>query len=125
MSAGGFPDHAPNARRFVTAVLATWGVGDEFVGVPLVTSELVTNAVLHVGGDVVVSVALASDRVRVEVSDDSPALPAMRDLDGARDGGWGLHIVDRVGSRWGLEPRADGKTVWCEVPRSLATGPNG
>jgi anti-sigma regulatory factor (Ser/Thr protein kinase) len=103
------------ARRFVQTVLSDWGVADAFGDVVLVTSELVTNAVQHAGTDVEVSIDLRSDRVRVEVQDQSDRHPVKADLASARDGGWGLHIVERLGAQWGLEARDGGKIVWCEV----------
>jgi hypothetical protein len=42
-------------------------------------------------------------------------MPVMGDLGSAHDGGWGLHIVDRLAASWGLETDDEGKTVWCEV----------
>jgi anti-sigma regulatory factor (Ser/Thr protein kinase) len=90
-------------------------VRDTFADVPLLASELVTNAVRHANGDVALSLQLDNDRMRVSVSDSSDELPVMGDLESAREGGWGLHIVDRLAASWGLEADSDGKTVWCEV----------
>ncbi len=103
------------ARRFVSSTLASWAVRDAFADMPLLASELVTNAVRHANGDVALSLQLEDDRIRVAVRDGSRALPIMRDPRAERDGGWGLHIVDRLASCWGLETDGDGKTVWCEV----------
>ena len=99
----------------MTTTLDTWGVGERFADLPLVTSELVTNAVRHAGSDVDVSLDLTAERLRLEVSDRSKQPPILGDPSAARDGGRGLHIVARLASRWGLESRAHGKTVWCEV----------
>jgi len=106
-----------DARRFVEAALTNWGVLEAFSDLPLLTSELVTNAVRHAASDVSVSIDLTPLRVRVEVHDSSERVPVKRDHGAARDGGWGLHIVERLATRWGLEPRAGGKTVWCEITR--------
>ena len=103
------------ARGFVTETLASWAVRDTFADIPLLASELVTNAVRHTDGDVGLSLRLEPDRVRVAVTDSSHTIPIMSDLATTRDGGWGLHIVDRLASSWGLETDRDGKTVWCEV----------
>jgi anti-sigma regulatory factor (Ser/Thr protein kinase) len=108
--------NAPSlARRFVSSTLDTWGVGEAFADVPLVTSELVTNAVQHAGSAVDVTLDLTPERLRLEVSDCSEQPPVLGDVADAHNGGWGLHIVALLASRWGLESRADGKTVWCEV----------
>ena len=103
------------ARRFVETALTNWGVFEAFGDVPLLTSELVTNAVRHAASDVEISIDLGPDRVRVEVQDLSERPPVKGDLAAARDGGWGLHIVERLATRWGLEPHEGGKTVWYEV----------
>lgn len=106
------------ARGFVTSTLAAWAVCDAFSDIPLLASELVTNAVRHAKGDVGISLRLESDRLRVAVSDSSDKLPIMSNLAETRDGGWGLHIVDRLASSWGLEADGEGKTIWCEVVES-------
>ena len=106
------------ARRFVCSVLASWAIGDAYSDAPLVASELVTNAVRHAAGDVAVSIARVDGTVRLAVSDGSETLPIVRDLEEARDGGWGLNIVDRLSSSWGLETYPRGKTVWCELAGS-------
>lgn len=106
------------ARGFVSSTLASWEVRDTFADVPLLASELVTNAVRHSNGEVALSLRLDRDRVRLAVRDSSDEMPIMGDLDAAREGGWGLHIVDRLASSWGLETDGDGKTVWCEVVKS-------
>jgi anti-sigma regulatory factor (Ser/Thr protein kinase) len=103
------------ARGFVTSTLTSWAVRDTFADVPLLASELVTNAVRHANGDVALSLQLDHNRMRVSVRDSSDALPIMGDLGTAHDGGWGLHIVDQLASSWGLETECGGKTVWCEV----------
>jgi anti-sigma regulatory factor (Ser/Thr protein kinase) len=103
------------ARGFVSSTLTSWAVQEHFADVPLLASELVTNAVRHANGDVALSLQLDHDRMRVSVSDSSDELPVMGDLTSALDGGWGLHIVDRLAASWGLEADSDGKTVWCEV----------
>ena len=113
------------ARRFVSDALAGWGVAEAFGDVPLITSELVTNAVRHAESSVNVTIDLEAERVRVEVQDLSEEIPVKADIDAAREGGWGLHIVERLSTRWGLEPRAGGKTVWCEFVSQLPpSGPN-
>jgi len=31
--------------------------------------------------------------------------------------GRGVMLVDRLASRWGVEPQCEGKVVWFELPR--------
>jgi anti-sigma regulatory factor (Ser/Thr protein kinase) len=84
----------------------------------LLVTELVTNGVRHGSqrGAVEVAVALNDEKVRVEVSDagrgfDPPDAPMPR-RDGT--GGWGLQLVDRVASTWGVNVN-DGTCVWFEL----------
>lgn len=84
----------------------------------LLVTEVVTNGVRHASerGPVGVTVSVEDECVRVEVSDCgrgfSPAEAPMPHEDGS--GGWGLQLVDRVASRWGV--RVDGGTcVWFEL----------
>src|SRR6185437_14304097 len=90
----------------VAAKLRTWGIDDAYPDIELLTSELVTNAIRHSEGAVELSIEHPSaDCVRIEVRDLSERLPVMRPLETAREGGWGLHIVGHIATRWGLEQR--------------------
>ena len=62
-----------SARRFVASVLDAWGL--EIEDLPLLVSELATNAVLHARSDFEVTVIRFSRRIRVEVFDQNTRLP--------------------------------------------------
>ena len=99
------------ARRFV-ASYAPEGIRDE---VTLVASELVTNAIEHARTPVTVRVEVTGDIIRVEVADSSAIVPTITEL--VRDGahGRGLHLVDALSKRWGVESNEHGKLVWFEI----------
>jgi serine/threonine-protein kinase RsbW len=80
----------------------------------LLTSELVTNAVMHGEGLIRLAVFLDAARLRVEVSDDSPTRPQLREAGAGDTGGRGLQFVDSWALAWGATPRPDrpGKDVW-------------
>jgi signal transduction histidine kinase len=81
----------------------------------LMISELVTNAVRHTNGLLLVLVSLLKQTLRVEVSDDDPELPAtLRTTDDATSRR-GLHIVDQLADRWGITSFSSGKTIWFEI----------
>lgn len=86
----------------------------------LMTSEVVTNAMVHGKGDVVLSVDTGRLVVHVEVGDDEPHHPRVTVPaadDDLPDGGRGMHIVDLLSSAWGVRDRVGGgKHVWFEVP---------
>jgi anti-sigma regulatory factor (Ser/Thr protein kinase) len=104
------------ARRFVVGVLRAGGVeiGD---AVPLVVSELVTNAVLHAGSPAQVEVRVGNDCVRIEVHDSATELPTPRDPDPYTVTGRGLMLVDALSDRWGAAAKPSGKVVWFEIDR--------
>jgi anti-sigma regulatory factor (Ser/Thr protein kinase) len=87
----------------------------------LLTSELVTNALLHTRTDLTVHVlnadpvAAPKAVVRVAVDDGSDTAPAMGDPEPGSVGGRGLPLVAILATRWGWEPLAVGKRVWFEV----------
>ena len=113
------------ARRFVTQILTDWDndEGDLTDTVTLLVSELVTNAVIHGGSDVEVSVRLTPSAARVEVTDTSATGIAPRDAADDEDSGRGLALVESLARRWGVRPgRGGGKTVWFEVDRPDGAG---
>ena len=98
------------ARRFVVAQLAGVDCADD---IALLTSELVTNAVVHAGTAADVTVVRSPSAVRVEVADHAESEPRKRAPD--ERGGRGLHMVEAVADRWGVEARGAGKVVWFEI----------
>ena len=106
-----------DARRFA---VEAWnglcdGSGDEVNGgMPLVVSELATNAVLHAGSGFAVTLTHDDDVMRVAVADDERERPAPVDAASSAVGGRGLRIVDLLADRWGVDDLADGKSVWVE-----------
>jgi len=119
------PASASAARRFVTDVLAQWGHPDLEHQVALMTSELVTNSVLHTSGELELAMFRDVDRVRVEVVDRSDRLPTVQAPDADAPGGRGLLIIEALSQAWGVEGRGDGKAVWFEValPPGAPTAP--
>lgn len=83
----------------------------------LVASELVTNVIRHAQTELVVSLEIIADKLRIEVIDGSAIVPAVRDqstdLDGT--GGAGLRLVETASERWGADQRPNGKVVWAEI----------
>ena len=81
----------------------------------LLTSELVTNAVIHGRSPVTVTTVLDDGLLRVEVTDDNSRHPELRLTDDLALDGRGLHIVDLLAARWGVTDQPLGKTVWFEL----------
>ena len=92
---------------------------DALDDVRLLVSELVTNSVRHSGvgpGDRVrLTVASRGDKVRVEVVDPGSGFePRPRTADQEKGSGWGLHLVERLAARWGVESGRRTR-VWFEI----------
>jgi PAS domain S-box-containing protein len=122
------PESARQARRFVGEVITTAGA-DAFVDTAaLLTSELVTNGIVHAHTDLQLVVEATRDWVRVEVIDGNPMLPIRRDYDDEALTGRGMEMVQLLASDWGMAAMAnDGKRVWFRLgssPGAVASQPH-
>ncbi|WP_443073249.1 SpoIIE family protein phosphatase [Streptomyces sp. S465] len=114
------PDAVMHTRRFTARTLRNWGVKEELDVALLVTSELVTNALVHTQGEVRLSLTLTADRLRIAVNDPSPRTPVKpATVDWEATGGRGLLLVEAVSQSWGSVPLSGGKQVWSEVALSF------
>jgi anti-sigma regulatory factor (Ser/Thr protein kinase) len=109
-------DSVRAAREYVRAALASWDCGDLAEVAVLLTSELVTNAVVHAGTALRLAVSYDWPELVVEVSDGSElpvTEPGRRSSPVAPDvGGRGLLLVEFLAARWGVRRETSGKTVW-------------
>jgi anti-sigma regulatory factor (Ser/Thr protein kinase) len=107
---------AARARRFVRSTCVGWAVADRAVeDIELLVSELVTNAVRHARSRANLKIERRDDVVRVTVSDESGAVPQLRDYGPEAIAGRGVLIIDRVARDWGVDSLERGKRVWFEV----------
>jgi GAF domain-containing protein/anti-sigma regulatory factor (Ser/Thr protein kinase) len=114
------PAAAAAARRFVRDTLRTWQVAgqDDLVDdAVLLTSELVTNAIVHAGTPVQVTCRLADGAVEVVVLDRHPVqlVPDREQgesLAAERTGGRGLMLPSELASSWGVTYARTAKAVW-------------
>ncbi len=110
------PESPGLARRFVAERMERWGLPDLIPDAVLMTSELATNAVIHVGQPFTVQVDNLGNGVRVTVIDASsdPATPRRTSL--VETGGRGLHMVKAMATSSGVTLHGDsGKAVWFEL----------
>ena len=115
------PSSASEARRLVREAVTSVDRTDLLEVGELLISEVVTNAVVHAGTQVEVEVSAGPDGLRVEVSDGSRRLPAVRTQATLAGTGRGLHMLEQLVDSWGVQVRGAGKTVWFVV--SSGEGP--
>jgi anti-sigma regulatory factor (Ser/Thr protein kinase) len=110
-----------SARAFLRDTLETWELDGFGEVTELLTSELVTNAVRHVGSPITLRAIRRPSRIRVEVEDASPTAPTLLHPQPLEPGGRGILFVDTLADDWGTDVRDDGKTVWFEIDIATAT----
>lgn len=103
------------ARRTVTALCAPAGLGGLHDTAALLTSEVVTNAVIHGEGTVLVRAHTGGGRLRVEVQDDGDGAPVVSQAGREAEGGRGLALVAALADDWGVQLVPGGKYVWFEL----------
>ena len=116
--------HAPAAVRvMIRQLLDEEQLADMADDVLLLATELTTNAVLHAGTDLDVTVDVDATRVHVAVADGHRGeLPVLDPTSAMRrpllSHGRGLILVDRIATRWGVVHDNSGKSVWFDIRRS-------
>ena len=122
-----------SVRAEARQALALWDLPEAVDVIDLVATELVTNAVRasrpmrQAGQAPVIRVCLLTNRLtaRVEVWDEAPGFPVLRDADTDAENGRGLILVnDLTGGMWGWSRVAallPAKCVWAQIPLAAAS----
>ncbi|MFJ9619293.1 SpoIIE family protein phosphatase [Streptomyces noursei] len=106
------------ARAFVRDTLQGWGYADVVDDAVVLTSELVTNAVVHAGTAADVLCLRTDGGIRISVADRYPEREIPLQNHGQtvvhpdREGGRGLLLCGALAARWGVEYTAAQKHVW-------------
>jgi anti-sigma regulatory factor (Ser/Thr protein kinase) len=107
------PAAAAEARGQVRAVICTWDVPVDPATAALLTSELVTNAIMHEGGGAItLAISCCHGQLRVEVHDTSPSPPVREDVPADAETGRGLMLVAALSAQWGYCRTLAGKAVY-------------
>ena len=114
-SLGPDPVSARLARQFVVATLLEWHAEHLIDTASLLTSELVTNAVLHADSAIELRVAREANLIRFEVEDHGGGHPKPRHPRPEETSGRGLALVDTLSDAWGVDRINSGKAVWFEL----------
>ncbi|WP_328536337.1 SpoIIE family protein phosphatase [Streptomyces sp. NBC_00344] len=109
------------ARAFVRDTLQGWGYSDVVDDAVVLTSELVTNAVVHAGTTADVLCLRTDEGIRVEVADHYPEREVPLQTTGQSfgspdsEGGRGLLLCAALASRWGVDYTPTQKQVWFQL----------
>jgi anti-sigma regulatory factor (Ser/Thr protein kinase) len=94
----------------------------------LLVSEIVSNSVRHAELDesdaIEVRIRGSSSMLHVDVIDRGPGFDPEQIRPPQIDGGWGLRLLDRMATRWGVE-RSDVTRVWFELASVSPPPPSG
>jgi len=113
------PRSAGSARRFVHSH-APELPEETKDSLMLLTSELVTNAVLHARTGIEVGIVIGRESVAVGVHDQDLAT-SMQEPYETREGGWGQGLVAALAQSWSVTRHPEGgKTVWFRLLRGDA-----
>lgn len=106
----------PEVRHALRELLRKWGGPGASAVAELLTSELVTNALVHTDHGAVVTATVVPEQLRVEVRDFVPGLDVPHALPADdRTNGRGLVLVQALADSWGVEDQGVGKVVWFEL----------
>lgn len=110
----GCPSEVATARRFVAKTLGDHPQADTAV---LLTSEVVTNAVIHTASETVtVAVVEIPQGLRFEVFDDgADTLPTVHDASELGEGRRGMFLIRELSARCGYVADGGGLTCWFEL----------
>jgi GAF domain-containing protein/anti-sigma regulatory factor (Ser/Thr protein kinase) len=115
-------ESTPVARHWVAAHLRD--LPAEVTGcAALLTSELVTNAVLHAATPMSITLHTLPDRIRIDVADGNPAFPSIKEYGKEAATGRGLTLFNTLASNWGVQAVDGGKIVWFELPVDFPVAP--
>ena len=109
------PRAAGVARQFVERHIRECVPRETADTAVLLTSELVTNVLVHARTPMRLHLDLTGDTVRIGVADETSRVPTQRESHPARLTGRGMTLVTALATEWGVEPNPPGKTVWFEL----------
>ena len=107
------PASARDARVQVRSMVDGWSP-QCVAALQVLVDELVTNVILHAHCEGVLLATVDGSSARVEVRDGNVRLPIARHYGPGSMTGRGLHLVEALATRWGVDEVPDGKVVWFE-----------
>ncbi|MER5992980.1 MULTISPECIES: ATP-binding protein [Streptomyces] len=110
----------PESRRALRELLGPWGRPEQCAIAELLTSELVTNALVHTDREAVLTATVGPGGLRVEVRDFAAREPRPRVPAADGTNGRGLVLVESLADEWGVRAHGVGKAVWFALDADAA-----
>jgi anti-sigma regulatory factor (Ser/Thr protein kinase) len=99
-------------RRMVSAALSDWDLDGLSYTATLLTSEVLTNSVLHARTPILLTIErTGTGAVTISVRDGSKFVPRRRRHAREATTGRGLELLDRLAQSWRVQTEGDGKTI--------------
>jgi anti-sigma regulatory factor (Ser/Thr protein kinase) len=117
---------APGEARHLLRFMSSVGVSEpQLESACLLTTELVTNAVLHAELEdqaaIDLGVVVSADRLRIEVTDSGVGFNRSQTREREKAGfGHGFKLVNGLADRWGIQS-TDSLCIWFELDRQSDT----
>ena len=105
------------ARRMCSAACHDWGLAALATDCELLVSEVVTNAVVHGTGPILMELSADAGTMHVSVIDRNTYHLGLPDDDPMATSGRGLSIVDALATDWGSVVDDAGTRVWFDITR--------
>lgn len=121
------PTSAAAARRHVKAVIDAWDLGIDAYIAALLTSELITNALMHALSEdetIQLEITSAANWILVCVHDSSRSEPVLMRTPPDAEDGRGLQLLANLSTDWGFRQTATGKAVYFTLEGDEETPPN-
>jgi len=112
------PEALSPVRHRIGAYFELWDLPELADTARLCVSELLTNAIVHVGKGTPVTLhaSMAGPHPRLSLTDPDPrTLPTLQPPTDDAESGRGLALLNALTLRWGVDHGTFGKTVWCEL----------
>ena len=94
------------------ATLADWQLNSLSDAAQLLTSEVVTNSLLHARSSIRLTIEQTTSGIRIAVTDGSVVVPSMRPKSNSATTGRGLLLLNQLADEWDTDVAEGGKTVW-------------
>ena len=126
------PAAAAEARSQVRAIIYAWQIPVDPDIAVLLTSDMVTNAIVHGDGKTItLAIRCSFGHLRIDVYDTSRSLPMAVDEPAVTETGHGLVLVAALSTEWGSFLTPAGKVVYFtlafqpDLPRAANARPQG